>query len=179
MRPRQAELARVLREHAIREGEFRLSSGRSSSWYLDGRQVTFRGDCVEIVGAAVVEAVGDLEFDAVGGMALGAVPVALAVALVSGRRAFAVRKEPKEHGVSGRIAGPLARSDRVLVVEDTATTGASLLAACDSIEAVGCPIVAASLLLDRGGEVGAALATRGIPYRPVLDARDLGYEPGS
>jgi orotate phosphoribosyltransferase len=183
MRPAQAALAAALREHAIREGEFTLSSGGTSNWYLDGRQVTFRGDCIEIVGDAIMEALARAdpvpEFDAVGGLAVGAVPVALAVALVSGKRSFAVRKETKDHGVGGRIAGPLGPGDRVLVVEDTATTGASLLTAVDAITEFGCQVVAASLLLDRGGELEAALAARGVPYRPALVAPDLGYQFGS
>jgi orotate phosphoribosyltransferase len=179
MKPAQAALAAVLREHAIREGDFTLASGRKSHWYLDGRQVTFRGDCIKIVGDAIVEALGPLEFDAVGGLAVGAVPVALAVGLVTGRRSFAVRKEAKGHGVGGKIAGPLDPGDRVLVVEDTATSGASMLEAVDAITEFGCEIVAASLLLDRGGELGAALEARGIRYRPVLVGPDLGYPFGS
>jgi orotate phosphoribosyltransferase len=182
MRPAQAALAAALREHAIREGEFTLASGRTSSWYLDGRQVTFRGDCIEIVGDAIVEAIGEAgvgEWDAVGGLAVGAVPVALAVAFATGRPSFAVRKEAKGHGVAGRIAGPLETGQRVLVVEDTATTGGSLLDAVDAVTEFGCTVVGASLLLDRGGELGAALDARGVAYAPVLTAPDLGYAFGS
>jgi orotate phosphoribosyltransferase len=179
MRPAQAALAAVLRAHAIEEGEFTLASGRTSNWYLDGRQVTFRGDCIRIVGDAIVEAIGETEFDAVGGLAVGAVPVGLAVALVTGARSFAVRKEAKGHGVGGRMAGPIEPADRVLVVEDTATSGGSLLDSVDAIEEFGCTIVGASLLLDRGGEVGGALEARGIPYFPVLGAPDLGFAFGS
>jgi orotate phosphoribosyltransferase len=179
VRPAQAALAAALREHAIEEGEFTLSSGGTSHWYLDGRQVTFRGDCVEIVGDAIVEAVGDLEFDAVGGLAVGAVPVAVAVALVTGKRSFAVRKEAKGHGVGGRIAGPLQPDDRVLVVEDTSTTGAALLTAVDAVAEFGARVVGASLLLDRGGNLAPEMERRGVPYRPVLGAPDLGYEFGS
>ena len=182
MRPAQAALAAALREHAIREGEFTLASGRTSSWYLDGRQVTFRGDCVEIVGEAIVEAIGTggaIEFDAVGGLAVGAVPVAVAVAMVTGKRSFAVRKEAKGHGVGGRMAGPVEPGDRVLVVEDTATSGGSLLDSVDAILEFGCTVVAASLLLDRGGELGAKLEARGVAYYPVLGAPDVGYAFGS
>jgi orotate phosphoribosyltransferase len=183
VKPAQAALAAALREHAIEEGEFTLSSGGTSNWYLDGRQVTFRGDCIEIVGEAIVETLrdvdGGLEFDAVGGLAVGAIPVALAVAFVTGKRSFAVRKEAKGHGVGGRIAGPLEAGDRVLVVEDTSTTGAAVLTAVDAITEFGCEIVAASLLLDRGGQLGPALEARGVLYRPVLVAPDLGYAFGS
>lgn len=182
LRPQQGALAAVLREHAIREGTFTLASGRTSSWYLDARQVTFRGDCLDIVGDAIVEALAAADapaFDAVGGLAVGAVPVAIAVAGVTKTRSFAVRKEAKDHGTGGRIAGPLEPGDRVLIVEDTATSGGSLLEAVDAVQAFGCEIVAATVLLDRGGEVGALLAARNIAFVPVLTAPDLGYAFGS
>ena len=175
----RTELLEALRRFSLRTGEFTLASGRRSAWYLDARQVTFRGDCVETVGRAVMEAVGDVEFDAVGGLTLGADPVALGVALVSGRRAFAVRKEAKGHGAGGRMAGPVSPGDRVLVVDDAVTTGGSTLQAVDAIRNFGCEVVAASCLLDRGGELGAALEALSIPFHPVLGAPDLGFELGS
>ena len=184
LRPSQDALAAVLRQHAIREGEFTLASGRTSRWYLDGRQVSFRGDCIDIVGAAIVDAlaVAGIDagaYDAVGGPVVGAVPVALAVALVTGKPSFAIRKEAKGHGVGGRIAGVLEAGQRVLVVEDTATSGRSLLDALPAVTELDCPIVAVSLLLDRGGELGAELAPMGISYCPVLGAPDVGFEYGS
>lgn len=184
LRPTQAALAAVLREHAIREGEFTLASGRTSSWYLDGRQVSFRGDCIEIVGHAVVDAlaaagIGGDAYDAVGGPVVGAVPVALAVALVTGKPSFAIRKEAKGHGVGGRVAGVLEPGRRVVVVEDTATSGGSLLESLPAVAELDCPIVAVSLLLDRGGELADELAARDITYCPVLGAPDVGFEFGS
>ena len=184
LRPAQAALAAVLQEHAIREGKFTLNSGRTTNWYLDGRQVSFRGDCLEIVGAALVDALAErgitaADYDAVGGPVVGAVPVALAVALVTGKPAFAIRKEAKDHGVGGRIAGVLDAGQRVLIVEDTATTGKALFEALPAVEELGCSIVAVSLLLDRGGQLGARLDERAIPYVPVLGAPDVGYEFGS
>lgn len=184
LRPTQEALALVLRKYAIREGEFTLASGRTSNWYLDGRQVSFRGDCLRIVGEAVVDALAQAgvsaeDYDAVGGPVVGAIPVALGVALVTGKPSFAVRKEPKGHGVGGRIAGVLEAGQRVLVVEDTATSGGSLLEALPGVEELGCPIVAVSLLLDRGGELGAKLEAKAIRYVPVLGAPDVGYEFGS
>jgi len=184
LRPTQAALAAVLREHAIREGEFTLNSGRTTNWYLDGRQVSFRGDCLRIVGDAIVDALrvagiaGD-DYDVVGGPELGAVPVALAVALVTGKPGFAIRKQAKDHGVGGRIAGVLESGQRVLIVEDTATTGKALFEALPAVTGMGCHIVAVSLLLDRGGQLGPRLGPTGIPYVPVLGAPDLGYEFGS
>jgi len=184
LRPAQAALAEVLRAYAIREGEFTLASGRTTAWYLDGRQVSFRGDCLKIVGEAVVDAlaasgIGPDDFDAVGGPVVGAIPVALGVALVTGKPSFAIRKEPKGHGMGGRIAGVLEKGQRVVIVEDTATSGGSLLEALPGVDEMECPITAVSLLLDRGGELGAKLAVLGIAYAPVLGAPDVGYEFGS
>ena len=177
MRPAQADLAAALLTHAVRTGEFTLASGRTSTWYLDGRQLTFRGDAVELVGRAVLEAletIGAPTFDAVGGLAIGADPVTVAVAYASGTRGFAVRKEAKDHGTGGRIAGPLLPGDRVLVVEDTVTTGASLLQAVEAVRDFGAQVVAAACLLDRGGELAARLAADGVPYATVVTAADLG-----
>lgn len=184
LRPTQQALAAVLKEHAIREGEFTLNSGRVSRWYLDGRQVSFRGDCLQIVGDAIVDAlavagIGPDDYDAVGGPVVGAVPVAIAVAMVTGKPSFAIRKEAKDHGVGGRIAGVLEGGQRVLIVEDTATTGKALFEALPAVQEMGCPIVAVSLLLDRGGELGGRLAEAAITYVPVLGAPDVGYEFGS
>ncbi len=184
LRPTQAALAEVLKDHAIREGEFTLNSGRTSNWYLDGRQVSFRGDCLRIVGEAIVDALTQAginpdDYDVVGGPELGAVPVALAVALVTGKPSFAIRKQAKDHGVGGRIAGVLEPAQRVVIVEDTATTGKALFDALPAVTELECPIVAVTLLLDRGGQLGARLEPTGIPYVPVLGAPDVGYEFGS
>ncbi len=181
MSARAALKARFI-EHAIREGEFTLASGKTSKWYVDGRQVTFRGDCVDIVGDAVMEALnaaGIEPFDSVGGLAIGADPVTVAIARSAGVRGFAVRKEAKGHGVGGRIAGPLHANDRVLVVEDTVTTGGSLLQAVDVILEFGARIVAATTLLDRGGTLEADLRDRGITYVPVFGAPDFGFDYGT
>ena len=177
--PATEELLAALRQFALREGEFTLASGRTSKWYMDARQVTFRGDCLETVGRAVLEAVDGVSFDAVGGLTLGADPVALAVAACSGKRAFAVRKEAKGHGAGGRVAGPVRPGDRILVVDDAVTTGGSTLTAIDAIVEFGGEIVAAACLLDRGGELGPALEQRRIPFFPVLGAPDLGFDYGS
>ncbi len=178
----RSRLAEAFRTHAIREGEFELSSGGTTNWYLDGRQVTFRGDCQPLVGQAVLDllaAEGVGAFDAVGGMTLGADPVAIAVATATRVRAFSVRKEAKGHGVGGRFAGPVGPDDRVLAVEDTVTTGGSFLRAIDAIEELGCDIVAAVCLLDRGGVVAEKFAARNVSFHAVLGAPDVGYDYGS
>ena len=98
---------------------------------------------------------------------------------MTGKPSFAIRKEAKGHGVGGRVAGVLEPGQRVVVVEDTATSGGSLLEALPAVTELDCPIVAVSLMLDRGGELGAKLAPRGVTYCPVLGAPDVGYEFGS
>jgi orotate phosphoribosyltransferase len=184
LRPTQQLLADAMKKHAIREGEFTLKSGRTSKWYLDGRQLTFRGDCIELVGRAIIEALEARDpsltnFDAVGGIVVGAIPVAVAVASVTGKISFAVRKEAKSHGAGGLIAGPLEPGQNVLIVEDTVTTGGSLMESVNAVEEFGCKVIAVAALLDRGGEVEAVLESRGIPFVPALGAPDVGYEYGS
>ena len=180
MRPAQAALAAALREHAIQEGEFTLASGRTSNWYLDGRQVTFRGDCIEIVGDAIVEALGrgssstrsaasrSARCRSAGGRARHR------HAQLRGAQGGEGSRRRRAHGRPGRARRPRARrrghrDDR----------GSACSTRVDAILEFGCEIVAASLLLDRGGELGAALEARGIPYFPVLGAPDFGYEFGS
>src|SRR5438132_1062802 len=140
----QAELLDALRRFSLREGEFTLASGRRSTWYVDARQVTFRGDCLETVGRAVLEAVAEIAFDSVGGLTLGADPVALAVAACSGRRAFAVRKEAKTHGAGGRLAGAVRPGARVLVVDGAVTTGGAPLSEVEASRHYGRQVGAAS-----------------------------------
>ncbi len=176
-------LLEALKRHALRVGEFTLASGRVSSWYLDARQVTFRGDCMELVGACVLDAVRGVvdqpDFDAVGGLTVGADPVAVAVALTACRNAFTVRKEPKGHGIGGRFAGVIERGQRVLVVDDSITTGGSTLQAIAALHEFECTVMAVSCIVDRGGVLGPLLAEMGIAFTPVFGAPDLGFAFGS
>jgi orotate phosphoribosyltransferase len=174
------ELLDHLRTHAVRtDGPFTLRSGTVSSWYLDARLTTFDGEGAIAVGRAVVEALLP-EVSAVGGMAQGADPIAVAAAVTAtlgGRplRAFSVRKTAKEHGAGGRLVGPVTTADRVAVVEDTTTTGGALLEAVEVIAEAGIAVVQAVALVDRSGDVvAAALAAAGIPYRALLSPSDLG-----
>jgi len=184
LRPTQQLVVDAFKKYAVQVGDFTLASGRKSKWYCIGRNLTFRGDCIELVGHAIVDALQAkdpklTEFDAVGGIVVGAIPVAMAVASVTGKNAFAVRKEAKDHGDSSLIAGPLEPGQKVLIVEDTITTGGSLMKSVDAVEAFGCEVVAVAALLDRGGEVEEKLAARGIPFAVSIGAPDLGFEFGS
>ncbi len=183
--PTQQLLVDAFKKHAVTEGDFTLKSGRKSTWYCVGRNLTFRGDCIELVGHSIMDALEAKDpqltkFDAVGGIVVGAIPVAMAVASVTGKNAFAVRKEAKDHGdASSLIAGPLQPGQRVLIVEDTVTTGGSLMESVDAVEALGCEIVAVAALLDRGGEITAKCEERGLTFVTALGAPDLGFEFGS
>lgn len=185
LRPTQHILVDAFRKYAVTEGDFTLKSGKKSSWYCVGRNLTFRGDCIELVGHAIIDALKAkdeklLDFDAVGGIVVGAIPVAMAVANVTGKNAFAVRKEAKDHGDSSSlIAGPLEAGQKVLIVEDTVTTGGSLMESVKAVQDMGCEIVAVAALLDRGGEITKKCEDMGLTFVSSISAPDLGFEFGS
>ncbi|MGA9277977.1 orotate phosphoribosyltransferase [Ilumatobacter sp.] len=173
-------------EHSVKTGEFVLKSGATSSWFLDTKQTACRADGIIAVADAIVEMFGDdlADIDAIGGLTLGADPMAYGVAAVLATRgvelrSFSVRKEAKQGGITGRIAGALRPGDRVLVTEDTTTRGTSLIEAVDQIEAYGASAAFMSVIVDRGGTCAAMAAERGIDYRPLLGAPDLGFGYGT
>jgi orotate phosphoribosyltransferase len=173
-------------EHSVKIGDFVLKSGARSSWFLDTKQTACRGEGIIAVTDAIVEVFGDdlTSIDAIGGLTLGADPMAYGVAAVLATRgvdlrSFSVRKEPKAGGVSGRIAGALRPGDRVLVTEDTTTRGTSLMEAAEQIAEYGAEPVFMSVIVDRGGTCAAMAAERGIDYRPLLGAPDVGYGFGT
>ncbi|MFN3256133.1 MAG: orotate phosphoribosyltransferase [Ilumatobacter sp.] len=173
-------------EHSVKLGEFTLKSGATSSWFLDTKQTACRPDGILLVADAIVEVFGDdLDgIDAIGGLTMGADPMAYGVAAVLATRghhlrSFSVRKEAKQGGIAGRIAGALQPGDRVLVTEDTTTRGTSLIEAVDEIAAFGAEPVSMSVIVDRGGTCAAMAAERGIDYRPLLTAPDLGFGFGT
>ena len=177
--PRKALIAH-LRAHALRtDGPFTLRSGQVSDWYVDARQTTFDGTGAAITGRCVLDVL-PTTVEAVGGMTMGADPIAVATAVVAAAvdrrlRAFSIRKEEKGHGVGGRLVGPVAPGDRVGVVEDTTTTGAALLESIDVLDAAGAHVEVAVAVVDRsGGSVAAQLAERGIPYVALVTPADLG-----
>ncbi|HEY7565175.1 MAG TPA: orotate phosphoribosyltransferase [Acidimicrobiia bacterium] len=168
--------------HSVRtDGPFVLRSGATSSWYLDARQTTFSGDGAALVGQAVLSVLDD-RVTAVGGMTMGADPIALATALAAhqrGRalRSFSVRKEAKDHGVGGRLVGPVSGDDVVAVLEDTSTTGGALSEAVDVLTAAGIEIAQAVVLVDRSqGAAARLMSDRGIPFVAVLQPSDLGMD---
>jgi orotate phosphoribosyltransferase len=173
-------------EYSVKHGEFTLKSGATSSWFLDTKQTACSPEGILAVADAVFERFADVldEIDAIGGLTMGGDPVAFGVAAVAATRghrlrSFSVRKEAKQGGVTGRIAGALRPGDRVLVTEDTTTRGTSLIEAAEQVEAFGAVPVWMTVIVDRGGTCAALAADHGIDYRPLLTAPDLGFGYGT
>jgi orotate phosphoribosyltransferase len=169
--------------HSVKRGSFTLKSGATSSWFLDTKQTACRPDGILLVADAMLDVIPD-DATAIGGLTMGADPVAFGVAAVAatrGRdlRSFSVRKEAKDHGVTGRIAGALQPGDRVVVTEDTVTRGTSPMEAVAAIREFGADVVLVTLIVDRGGTCGAMCAEAGVAYRPLLTAPDLGFPFGT
>lgn len=169
--------------HSVRRGEFVLKSGARSDWFLDAKQTMCRPDGLLLVAAAAL-AVIPPDVTAIGGLTLGADPVAYGVAAVAatrGRelRSFTVRKEAKDHGVTGRIAGALEPGDHVVITEDTVTRGTSPMEAVQAVRAFGAEPVMILVVVDRGGTCGALADAAGIRFEALLTAPDLGFAFGS
>jgi len=168
------ELHGLLLERCFRFGDFVLSSGRRSSYYFDGKQVTLEGRGLYLVSELVLARCRALGVDAVGGLTLGADPIAAGVAALSGKegppvRAFIVRKATKEHGTGGAIGGrPLSRGDRVVLVDDVLTTGGSFLLAHVAVVETGAVVAEAITVVDREEGGTEALASRGIPLHALF-----------
>ncbi|MEJ7845543.1 MAG: orotate phosphoribosyltransferase [Acidimicrobiales bacterium] len=172
-------LVEHLLAHAVRTGDFVLKSGRRSPWFIDAKQTTGRPEGLLAVADAALAVLPD-DVTALGGLTMGADAMAYGVAAVAatrGRalRSFSVRKEPKDHGGGGRIAGALEPGDRVAIVEDAVTRGVSMLEAVDAVAEAGAVAVLLLPLVDRGGTVTALAAERGLPVLALVTAPDLGF----
>jgi len=172
----RAALLQQIKDKAVVLGRVTLSSGREADYYVDLRRITLDADAAPLVGRVMLEATAGLDFDAVGGLTLGADPVAAAMlhaAAASGRRldAFVVRKEGKAHGLQRRIEGPDVAGRRVLAVEDTSTTGGSVLTAVEALREAGAEVVGVAVIVERGA--AEAIAEAGLPYRTAYSLDDL------
>ena len=179
---RNALRAHVL-EHSLKSGNFTLKSGQTSSWFLDTKQTACRPEGIVLVAQAALEIL-PIEVTAIGGLTMGADPVAFGIAAVAatrGRmlRSFSVRKEAKDHGITGRLAGALMPGDRVAIVEDTVTRGTSLFEAVEVVRSFGAEPIFITVIVDRGGTCAQMAKDAGIAYVPLLSAPDLGYDFGS
>jgi orotate phosphoribosyltransferase len=173
------ELRAHLLEHSVRRGTFVLKSGRTSEWFIDAKQTACRPEAMLLVAEAVLALVPP-EATAIGGLTMGADPVAFVTAAVATQaghplKAFSVRKEAKDHGGGGRIAGALDPGDRAVITEDAVTRGTSLLEAARVVREAGADPVLLVALVDRGGTVAEMAAAEGLSFRAVFSAPDLGF----
>jgi orotate phosphoribosyltransferase len=171
------DLLALIGKKAVVHGRVTLSSGQEADYYVDLRRVTLDGEAAPLVGAVMLDLTADLDYDAVGGLTLGADPVAAAMlhaAAARGRRldAFVVRKAGKAHGLQRRIEGPDVSGRRVLAVEDTSTTGGSVLTAVDALREAGADVVGVAVVVERGAAERVTAA--GLPYRAAYGLADLG-----
>lgn len=178
------ELIELVRQKALKFGEFTLASGKKASYYLDGKQVTLDPTGARLVAEGMLDllvASGPLP-TAVGGMAIGADPITAAVVTMSSVRdtplkGFLVRKESKGHGTNKFVEGPVQPGDTVVIVEDVVTTGGSSLQAIERVEAFGMKVVGVLAVIDRMEGGAEAFAKRGYPLSSLLTIRDFGIEP--
>jgi orotate phosphoribosyltransferase len=178
----KAALITLVREKALKFGEFTLASGKKASYYLDGKQITLDSAGAKLIAEGILDLLGPRLPKAVGGMAIGADPITAAVITIAGVRGQAlkgilVRKEAKGHGTQRFIEGPVSPGDDVVIVEDVITTGGSSLEAIERVEAFGLKVNRVIAIIDRleGGE--QAMAAKGYQLSSLLTIRDFGIEP--
>jgi orotate phosphoribosyltransferase len=172
----------LFRERALKFGDFTLASGKKAKYYLDGKQVTLHSRGLRQVSLGLLELLRGTEFEAVGGMSIGADPIVagvLTVAAEQGRdlKGFLVRKESKGHGTQKFVEGPLEPGERVVIVEDVVTTGGSSLLAIDRVQEFGARVVQVAAIVDRMEGGAASFRERGIPFTSLLTIEDFGITP--
>ena len=172
----------LIQEEAVFHGDFTLSSGKKATYYVDMRKLTLDHRAAPAIGRLVLDIIRDLSVDAVGGLTLGADPIANAVLHASVQAgtpvdAFVVRKEPKDHGRGRQLEGAEVAGKRVVVVEDTSTTGQSPLKAAEVARAAGADVVAVVTVVDRKTGAQAAVEEAGYTWRSIIDLADLGLAP--
>jgi orotate phosphoribosyltransferase len=178
-RARRAELARLVSELSVVHGRVTLASGRDADYYVDLRRATLHHAAAPLIGTLLRQLTADWNYVAAGGLTLGADPVACAMmhaAAAAGEvlDAFVVRKADKDHGMRRRIEGIEVSGQRVLAVEDTSTTGGSVLTAVDALRAAGATVVGVVTVVDRDTGAREAIEAAGLPYRYLLGLDDLG-----
>lgn len=177
----RTRLLELFRERALSFGRFRLASGKESNYYINSKKALFNAEAVALLGETLFELTGDLDIQAMGGLEVGAIPMAVAAAFryhQAGRplEAFFVRKQVKDHGSQERIEGLVRPGFRVAVVDDVLTTGGSLEQAIAEVERIGAKVVAVSCIVDRLEGARERLEGRYL-YRPIFTLRDFGIEP--
>ena len=172
----RAQLAELVRRLSVVHGRVTLSSGKEADYYVDLRRATLHHQAAALIGILMRELTSDWDYAVVGGLTLGADPVATAVMHAPGRPidAFVVRKSAKTHGLQRLIEGSEVTGKRALVVEDTSTTGASALTAVHAVQEAGGEVVGVATVVDRATAAAEAIQAKGLPYRSVLGLADLG-----
>jgi len=174
------QLIDAISANAVFHGDFTLTSGKKASYYVDLRRVSLDHRVAPLIGRVMVDLISDIpDVDAVGGLTMGADPIAAAVlhqGAAAGKSydAFVVRKEPKDHGRGRQVEGPDLAGKRVIVVEDTSTTGGSPLKAIAALEKEGAEIAAVAVVVDRNTEARSVIEGAGYRYLAALDLTDLG-----
>ncbi len=177
---RKGRLKEIVHQKAILHGDFILSSGLPSSYYFDGKMVTHDPEGLSLIGSLIFDAIKDQGIQGVGGLTMGADPIAAATALVSHLRgqpipAFTVRREAKQHGTRKMVEGQLPpKGARVAIVDDVITTGYSVLKAIEAAEAEGCVVAKVIVVVDRQQGGAQEIRKRGYPFEALLTADDQG-----
>lgn len=171
-------LVQQIKDKAVVHGAVTLSSGLEADYYVDLRRVTLDAQAAPLVGRVMLELLSDVEYDAVGGLTLGADPVAVAMlhqAAAQGREldSFVVRKAEKQHGMQRRIEGPEVRGRRVVALDDTSTTGGSVLAAVEALREAGAEVMAVAVVVDRDTGAQELVAAEGLDYHFAIGKDDL------
>ena len=178
----RTELAALIRENAVFFGDFTLTSGKKATYYIDLRKVSLDHRVAPLIGDVMVDLIADIpDIAAVGGLTMGADPIASAVlhrGVLAGKSydAFVVRKEPKDHGRGKQVEGPDLKGKRVIVLEDTSTTGGSPIKAAEALEREGAIVVAVAVVVDRDTGAREVIEGAGYEYRAALGLKDLGLE---
>lgn len=174
------QLIQFIRDEAVFHGDFTLTSGKKASYYIDLRKVSLDHRVAPLIGRVMVDLIDDIpDIAAVGGLTMGADPIASAVlhqgaALGKTYDAFVVRKQPKDHGRGKQVEGPDVAGKRVIVLEDTSTTGGSPLTAARALEAAGATVVAVAVVVDRATGAQQVIEDAGYEYRAAIGLADLG-----
>lgn len=183
MNTARQQLIEYISADAVFHGDFTLTSGRKADYYIDLRRVSLDYRVAPLIGQVMVELISDVpDVYAVGGLTMGADPIAAAVlhqgvALGKGYHAFVVRKEPKDHGRGRQVEGPDLEGRRVIVLEDTSTTGGSPLAAIEALVKVGAEVAAVAVVVDRDTGAQQIIEAAGYPYLAAIGLADLGLAP--
>jgi len=178
---KRGKLLQLLKERALRFGEFVLASGKKSDYYINGKLVSLDPEGLYLLSEIILEKIKDDKVDAIGGMTLGADPMVGGVIALAGQRGFPlrgfiVRKERKDHGTESQVEGTLSKGDRVVIVEDVSTTGGSSLRAIKVVEELGCQVIKVIALLDRDEGTRENFSKGGYKYEPIFTTSDLGIE---